>query len=279
MGPRMRSRPEGQQGVPELRHGGLAPRRILFSAFMIKASSSPGNVTLGTLRGRDRRFVLMLQHHAHHVLGAKGHRPRHQLVGEHAKGIDVRSVVDGVSARLLWGHVIRCSHHHAHLRDAPAFSRPAGLGDLGDSKVQHLHQVRPVVPGHDHDVFCLEVAVDNSLGMRGEQGTADLKEDGNGPGTGRAPSRARMVLRFSPDSASITKKNAPSGVWPKSVTLTMFSWPICPAAIASCWQPVDHFLVVRKVGLEDLHRHLAPKQHVLRKEHVPHAARPNQPFD
>ncbi len=54
--------------------------------------------------------------------------------------------------------------------------------------------------------------------------------------TGSWPSSRTRAARLWPSSCSITKKSEPCSVRPKSVTSTMFSWPIRDAAIASCWK-------------------------------------------
>ena len=161
-------------------------------------------------------------------------------------------------------------------RRASAAARSAAPStgcDLRDAEVDDLDEVGPAVALDEEDVLGLEIAVDDALVVRGAERARDLRRDPH-----RARRRERRAVAGSPRRASspstnsITEYVMPSGVVPKSVTSTMFGWPIRDAAFASCTN--RRIVAVSRIdlALEHLDRERALDHRVARREHDAHAA-------
>src|SRR5262249_5977077 len=95
---------------------------------------------------------------------------------------DIRALVQGAAARLLWTHVGRCSEdgplalerggqrrRYRELRLRRPFPR------LGETEVEHLHRSA----GGNLDVGRLQVAMNDALLMRGLERLGNLSTNGN----------------------------------------------------------------------------------------------------
>ena len=108
----------------------------------------------------------------------EGAPPREHLVEAGAEREDVGPAVDGLALHLLGGHVARRSDDDVALRlevRGPAFPLEGGVGreELGEAEVEHLH----VPVRREEDVLGLQVAVDESLLVRGAEPARDLHRD------------------------------------------------------------------------------------------------------
>ena len=171
------------------------------------------------------------------VVGAKRHLAGEALVEQHAQRPDVGAVIEVlVAARLLGRHV------EGRAEQEPGVGQAIGLGAvvaprldrLGDPEVDDLHEVGVAAP-HEVEVLGLHVAVEDPLGVRGAERAGRLPRDAQA-----ALDRQRRLAHRSssasdsPSRNSMTTNERPSSVVPKSVTSTMFSWPMELARRASC---------------------------------------------
>ena len=146
--------------------------------------------------------------------GPVDRRAGEQLLEQQAEGVHVAGDGDLLAARLLRAHAAGGADHLAR-RGAGEVERLLGLRDEekravrvdpqgrggvvvlaepGDAEVEHLH---PAVPGQ-HDVARLEVAVDDPLGMGGDQGVGDALGDAE-PGRGVDPLLDRLAQGLAAD--------------------------------------------------------------------------------
>ena len=116
-----------------------------------------------------------------------------------AEGEDVCAVVEGACGDLLRRHVGGSAHDHAGLGVAcggAGFIFRAELGDLfGEAKIEHLDAALVV----DHDVGGLEVAMDDSLVVRGREGVGKRVADVDDLVGGQAVSGDDAVERLALD--------------------------------------------------------------------------------
>src|ERR1044072_2299202 len=104
-------------------------------------------------------------------MGKRIFATRH-LVKNRAQAEEVASIIQLLTAQLLRRHVGHGSRYNVDLRhNARAFTRQwSFLNRLGQSEVQHFH----VAAGPDHDVFRLDVAMDDAVSVRFSDGADDL---------------------------------------------------------------------------------------------------------
>ena len=125
----------------------------------------------------ERRGVFM-EHRGHRLDGrvaGEGPPARQHLVEDHAKGEQVRALVDGASGHLLRRHICHGADHGAHGGPRPGreLVEPLAfrLHELRDAEVEDLHA--PIA--RDEEVVGLEVAVDDALAMCDGQSTRGLR--------------------------------------------------------------------------------------------------------
>jgi hypothetical protein len=114
--------------------------------------------------GRHFARILRPLRHVHHrrlrrVAAVERELAGEQLVEHHTAGVDVGAMVDVERLRLLRRHVLGCAAHHAWIGDALARAPAAGVEHLGQTEVDHLHEVFPGTGGFDHHVLGLQVTV------------------------------------------------------------------------------------------------------------------------
>ena len=155
--------------------------------------------------GRRNLGGILLRDGGHRLgrgFSREGPTAREHLVEDRAERKNVRAMVRGLAAHLLGRHVADRSHDRARLgrgdggRGLRAVARAAG--DAGEAEVENLD-----VTGFRHeDVLGLQVAVDDSLPVRGRQavGNLDAVLDGlpDGQRSGREPRRAASRPRAAP---------------------------------------------------------------------------------
>lgn len=96
--------------------------------------------------------------------GRERQRSRHRVIHHHAYGIEIRPNIEGFHTNLLGRHVIGGAHEHAgaRLRVVGSCSR-----ELGDAKVQNLHEIGLVLTVYQVHVVRLQVAMNDLCCMRG----------------------------------------------------------------------------------------------------------------
>jgi len=122
---------------------------------------------------RHGQLVDVLGEHFHRVLPVERQVPGGHLVEDHAHRIEIAALVERRPGRLLGRHVLRRPTHHVGPRQAGHVA----VEDLGDAEVEHLDEVGLVAPLLDHDVFRLEVAVDDVVRVRFAQRREHLRHD------------------------------------------------------------------------------------------------------
>ena len=139
-----------------------------------------------------------------HVLGQHGDElsrrerrlPDQHLVEDHAQGVEIGARVDGLSHRLLGGHVLGRAEDRADLGQG-LLPVPFVRAELGDAEVEDLGEVHVTVPIHQHDVVGLQVPVDDARLVGGGEGFGDLPRDVDGAQGGeralRVEGRAQAV--------------------------------------------------------------------------------------
>ena len=94
----------------------------------------------------------------------KGNLAGQHLVDDAAQGIDVDAMVGNFAARLLWRHVFGRSEDHAGSRQTAAVV--VDVVDLGDAKIEDLHEVRAAIFIDEIDVLGLEISVNDAFAVR-----------------------------------------------------------------------------------------------------------------
>ena len=126
-----------------------------------------------------RPHLDVLSEHLHHVLAKERRTTREHKEEDRPQAVDVRSVVDLFTHRLLGGSVERGP-------DEPLRHARFTL-DLHDAEVEHMHEVIARGELLDHDVFRLEVAVGHPREVRLVDAVGDLAQQ-------RASARHRQVI-------------------------------------------------------------------------------------
>ena len=123
----------------------------------------------------------------------------------------------------------------------------------------------------DHDVFGLDVAVDDAGRVRGAETGRDLAayRDSSGTGTG-----ARLItLRSVSPSTSSEATNSCGPARPISKMVTMFGWFSGGRGARFLSESKLEAVVSLKTGREELEGHIAAEHGIGRPIHVTHAAR------
>ncbi len=141
-----------------------------------------GRVRLALAR-RHRRLVDVLGEHFHRVLPVERQVPGGHLVEDHADRVEIAALVERRPGGLLGRHVLRRPTDHVVARQ----TRHVAVEDLGDAEVEHLDEVGLVAPLLDHDVFRLEIAVDDVVRVRFTQRREHLRHDVAEPLLGERP--------------------------------------------------------------------------------------------
>jgi hypothetical protein len=166
------------QRVDELVHRLEALARILVHALrddLGDAQQQRPSRLARALRDRLRRRRDVLGEDAHERLALERQRAGEALVHDHAHRVDVRTLIDGVSERLLRRHVERRAEDRA---GAGQVVLAVVAGDLRDTEVEQLrHVVRRVSLLRDEDVLGLHVAMGDALGVRCREAVTGLDED------------------------------------------------------------------------------------------------------
>ena len=113
---------------------------------------------------RDGFFLHLLQRNGDRIVGLERRSAGEHFVQNQAQRINVSAVIDRFSADLLRGHVLRRSNHRAgHARQRFHRARDAEVHDLY------------VAVRVDHDIFRLQIAVNDSLRVRFFESRANLQ--------------------------------------------------------------------------------------------------------
>lgn len=140
---------------------------------------------------RRRLFLHVARDDLQRRLPFEGRPAAQELVEQHARGVDVRAVIEGLGAALLGRHVRRRADPGADAREHGAHARRRLLGerdvgarveDLRDAEVEHAHALfgRRVRLAAEHDVLGFDVAVHDALLVRVLERGADVDHDLDG---------------------------------------------------------------------------------------------------
>ena len=111
-------------------------------------------------------------------VGAEGHPSGEELEEHDPHRIEVAAAVERVAASVLGAHVFRRPAHDPRLGQRPPARRGrVALQELREPEVDHLHAVEPRPQGLEDDVVRLEVAVNDSEGVRLFQRRERLSQD------------------------------------------------------------------------------------------------------
>ncbi len=119
----------------------------------------------------------MLDEHVTESDPGKRHTPRHHLEEDAAERVDIDTVVELLGRLGLLGrHVVGGAEERACLR--LGLQHPgARPGELCETKVKDLDEIRIAVALRADDVAGLEVAVDDPSRVRGRQPVGELRRD------------------------------------------------------------------------------------------------------
>jgi len=131
--------------------------------------------------GFAQRRRLLVKDGVHHsrALAAEGLPAREHLVEHHAQRPEIGGGARALPLELLGRHVGGGPHRR------PFLGEGLGVEPAGEAEVEQLH---PSVRQH-HDVFRLEVPVDDAGGVGGCERRGELASDGGRRGHGQAPVR------------------------------------------------------------------------------------------
>ncbi len=104
------------------------------------------------LSGILRQLALVFHRDPQRSFSLKRNSPCDHLIQDNPQGIDIRTLVDFLHFRLLWGHVFRCSDHNSRTRYSFCFER-ASYPEIHDPRIPFFI---------DHDVLGFEIAVHDS---------------------------------------------------------------------------------------------------------------------
>ena len=116
---------------------------------------------------RTGRLARTLPELAHRRVRDVGRLPAENFVKNNSYGKQIRACVDRLPFRLLRRHVIRRADQRPCLRHA------GSQRGAGNAEIHHVHTPSLV----QHDVLWFQIPVNDALGMRDFQGTANLRDD------------------------------------------------------------------------------------------------------
>ena len=143
-----------------------------------------GDLGVG-LADRARRVLADTLQDGHRAAGAEGCAARAHGIEDAAEAEQVGAAIDGLTAGLLWGHVLRRPRKGTALRQAGVVCHTC-QAEVGD-----LHPLDAIF---QQDVCRLDVAVDEPLGMRGGQTRCRLHADAQDLGELQRPSAIEPIL-------------------------------------------------------------------------------------
>ena len=126
---------------------------------------------------------------------------RRHLVENAAQRKKITAVIDFFAAHLLGGHVADGAHQQArlgHEADGQGFLATVfrrGIGELGESEVEHLH----VAIGGHHHVRGFQIAMNDSGRMGGGERRGDLRAAAHHFGSGQSIGRNALFERLAGD--------------------------------------------------------------------------------
>ena len=120
----------------------------------------------------------MLRGNGHQCVPLEWRAARDHLVKHNPKTENVAARINLPATGLFGRHVLHCAHHQAggnvHVLGSSRLRRRLLLfGEFGQTKIQHLY----VAVVAQHDVFRLDVAMDDSCFVRSCQSAGDLDCD------------------------------------------------------------------------------------------------------
>ena len=209
---------------------------------------------------------LALQH-IHRVLARAGLRGGQHLVEQAAEGVDVRQRIGGLAGRLLGRHVGGRAD-----RDVGAGEGGAGgqIEILRDPEVEHLDEVRLVVPVHQHDVGRLQIAVDDLGRVRRLQRARDLRRHQESPLDRQRPVLEDQILEVDAVEELHDEVERAVGRGPRIGHVDDVRVADLRGGARLAPEPLDQIGAVVKAGVQHLDRHPAADVDVLRLVDPPH---------
>ena len=114
----------------------------------------------------------MFHQDADRVSRLEGRLARETLKHDHAKRVDVGTLVELLCPGLLRRHVARRPEDHASL--CQLLAAKLGVFEFGDAEVEHLHKVCLAAGAVEEDVVGLEIPVNQAFAVRLSERRADL---------------------------------------------------------------------------------------------------------
>jgi hypothetical protein len=169
----------------DLGRGLVAPGRVLGVQLLDDRGQPVRDLGVG-LADRRRRLVADATQHGHQARCPEGRPARAHGVQHAAQAEQVAARVHRLAPRLLRRHVVRRAGDHPALRQVGVVGRPrqAEIGEL-DALDAVLQQ----------DVSGFDVAVDQPLGVGGDQAGGRLHADAQDLGQGQRPAAAEPILQ------------------------------------------------------------------------------------
>ena len=191
-----------------------------------------------------------------------GGLPGQHVVASHAQAVDVAARIELPAFDLLRAHVQRRAHGDAHLRE---LQRLFPAADAGQTEIGHFH----FAGAGEHDIFRLDVAVDDAAVGGFAQGGGHLPDDGQAHlhiGRALAGNVLRQVLPFDIFLGDVMEVvNQPDFVNLHDVGLHQRR-----GGLGFHVEPADVGIVGGQFPFEHFERHLAAERTLLGQIHIGH---------
>lgn len=214
-------------------------------------------------------------------LGLVRRAPGEQLVEDGGDRVEVAAGgrLAGVPG-LLGGHVQRSTQARVGLGELLRLLARL-LGDLADTEVEELDEIRLAIPLDHEGVGGLEIAVDDALAVGDMEAPQDLEHEVDRPGDGEP--RRGLALDKLGEIAPLEHLHDEVGEPRREDAHIVDAHDMIgldpPGGDALVHEALDGARHAEHIGADELERHVGFQDHMVRRHHGPHAPLPENTLD